>query len=83
MEAGDPIHADTGLVSQSPQQKLAEFIGDVLSQLCTLQGLASAHITEISALEDKVKDLEERLLRAEGFQKAIKLRLRQQAEGTI
>jgi hypothetical protein len=54
--------------------KLAEFIGDVLTQLSELQSLMSERITEIEALEERLTDLE-------AFNKAIKLRLRQQREG--
>jgi len=77
------IPASTGLQSQSPQQKLAEFIGDVLNQLSFLQGVISTHITEIAALQEKNADLEERVLQCEAFKKAIKLRLRQQTESPL
>jgi hypothetical protein len=73
----------TPVVLQSPQQKMAEFIGDVLSQLSVMQQLTSAHISEIADLQAKVVDLETRVEQCEAFKKAIKLRLRQQQEGTI
>jgi regulator of replication initiation timing len=61
--------------------KLAEFIGDVLTQLSELQSLMSERITEIEALEIRSAALEERLTDLEAFNRAIKLRLRQQREG--
>jgi DNA repair ATPase RecN len=63
--------------------KLAEFISDVLSQLSNLQGITSAHISEIAELQAKVNAYEERINILEGFNKAIKLRLRQQREPGI
>ena len=75
------VKPSTGL--SSPQQKMAEFIGDVLTQLATMQQVASAHITEIAELQERVKELDTRVEQCEAFKKAIKLRLRQQFEGTI
>jgi hypothetical protein len=68
----DPSTASTP--TDNSLGKLAEFIGDVLTQLSELQSLMSERITEIEALEERLTDLE-------AFNKAIKLRLRQQREG--
>jgi DNA repair ATPase RecN len=61
--------------------KLAEFIGDVLTQLSQLQSLMSESIGEIGALEARAAALEERCTDLEAFNKAIKRRLCQQREG--
>lgn len=63
--------------------KLADFIGDVLTQLANLQGLMAERIGEIEEVEKRCAALEERCKELEAFNKAIKLRLRQQRDQTI
>jgi NTP pyrophosphatase (non-canonical NTP hydrolase) len=79
------LQQNTQEVPQATQDnslnKLAEFIGDVLQQLAQLQSLMAERIGEIEAVEARAAALEERCTDLEAFNKAIKLRLRQQREG--
>lgn len=83
---------DTPLEPPTPTQevaqdgslnKLADFIADVLTQLSQLQTLMAERIGEIEELEKRCAGLETRCEELEAFNKAIKLRLRQQRENTI
>lgn len=71
------------VTQEASLNKLAEFIGDVLTQLSQLQSLMAERIREIEALEERSTDLETRCEDLEAFNKAIKLKLRQQRAGTI